>query len=226
MENCRLLNPDPFDHIIAPGAIREESVEEVGRDVPAFEQPGGIPLGGLEFGPVFARLIDDLKGPKLTRIVSEKFDIDLTGWPIMITGRGRCRPQDGKIHTDSRRKLVTALLYLNSGWESGGGGQLRLLRSPGDIEAYGAEVPPDGETLLIFMCTPSAWHGHKAFDGKRRTIQINGVSNEHYLRREQRRHGISTFFKRLGAASYYEQKKAGFGCPEAGSMLSIFTVRR
>ncbi|PPR21999.1 MAG: hypothetical protein CFH40_01449 [Alphaproteobacteria bacterium MarineAlpha10_Bin3] len=194
-----VLNTEPFDHIIATGAIAREKVQEVGRDFPVLERPGSIPLGKLEYGPAFARLIDDLKGPELTRIVSEKFDIDLTGRPTMITVRGWCRPRDGKIHTDSRRKLVTLLLYMNTGWESGGG-RLRLLRSPGDIEDYGAEVPPDGETLLIFKCTPNAWHGHKSFDGKRRTIQVNWVSDEKYLRWEQRRHGISTFFKRLGAA--------------------------
>lgn len=194
-----VLNTEPFDHIIATGAIAREKVQEVGRDFPVLERPGSIPLGKLEYGPAFARLIDDLKGPELTRIVSEKFDTDLTGRPTMITVRGWCRPRDGKIHTDSRRKLVTLLLYMNTGWESGGG-RLRLLRSPGDIEDYGAEVPPDGETLLIFKCTPNAWHGHKSFDGKRRTIQVNWVSDEKYLRWEQRRHGISTFFKRLGAA--------------------------
>ena len=194
-----VLNTEPFDHIIATGAIAREKVQEVGRDFPVLERPGSIPLGKLEYGPAFARLIDDLKGPELTRIVSEKFDIDLTGRPTMITVRGWCRPRDGKIHTDSRRKLVTLLLYMNTGWESGGG-RLRLLRSPGDIEDYGAEVPPDGETLLIFKCTPNAWHGHKSFDGKRRTIQVNWVSDEKYLRWEQRRHGISTFFKQLGAA--------------------------
>ena len=194
-----VLNTEPFDHIIATGAIAREKVQEVGRDFPVLERPGSIPLGKLEYGPAFARLIDDLKGPELTRIVSEKFDIDLTGRPTMITVRGWCRPRDGKIHTDSRRKLVTLLLYMNTGWESGGG-RLRLLRSPGDIEDYGAEVPPDGETLLIFKCTPNAWHGHKSFDGKRRTIQVNWVRDEKYLRWEQRRHGISTFFKRLGAA--------------------------
>ena len=194
-----VLNTEPFDHIIATGAIAREKVQEVGRDFPVLERPGSIPLGKLEYGPAFARLIDDLKGPELTRIVSEKFDIDLTGRPTMITVRGWCRPRDGKIHTDSRRKLVTLLLYMNTGWESGGG-RLRLLRSPGDIEDYGVEVPPDGETLLIFKCTPNAWHGHKSFDGKRRTIQVNWVSDEKYLRREQRRHGVSTFFKRLGAA--------------------------
>ena len=194
-----VLNTEPFDHIIATGAIAREKVQEVGRDFPVLERPGSIPLGKLEYGPAFARLIDDLKGPELTRIVSEKFDIDLTGRPTIITVRGWCRPRDGKIHTDSRRKLVTLLLYMNTGWESGGG-RLRLLRSPGDIEDYGAEVPPDGETLLIFKCTPNAWHGHKSFDGKRRTIQVNWVSDEKYLRWEQRRHGISTFFKRLGAA--------------------------
>ena len=83
-----VLNTEPFDHIIATGAIAREKVQEVGRDFPVLERPGSIPLGKLEYGPAFARLIDDLKGPELTRIVSEKFDIDLTGRPTMITVRG------------------------------------------------------------------------------------------------------------------------------------------
>ncbi len=195
-----VLHTDPFDYIIASGAIREESVKDVGHDFPDVRQPGSVPLNRLNPGPAFLRLIDDLKGPELTRIVSEKFGIDLTGRPIMITVRGRCRPRDGKIHTDSRRKLVTLLLYMNSGWVSGGG-RLRLLRSPGDIEDYVAEVPPDGETLVIFKCVENAWHGHKPFDGERRTIQLNWVTDDSYQRRENRRHGISTFFKRFGTVS-------------------------
>jgi hypothetical protein len=193
------LNTDPFEHIIATGAIQDANVEAVSGDFPDFDQPGSVPLDKLEYGPAFARLIDDLKGPELTRIVSEKFNIDLTGRPTMITVRGRCRLRDGKIHTDSRRKLVTLLLYMNSGWESDGG-RLRLLRSSHDIEDYAAKVPPDAQTMLIFKCSPDAWHGHKPFEGQRRTIQLNWVSDEKYLRREQRRHGVSTFFKRLGAA--------------------------
>lgn len=195
-----ILNTVPFDHVIAPGAIRRECVEDVSRDFPDFDQPGSVPLGSLEYGSAFRHLIDDLEGPEMRRIVSEKFGMDLSGRPTMVTVRGRCRLRDGKIHTDSRRKLVTLLLYMNSGWESGGG-RLRLLRSPGDIEDYAAEIPPDGETLLIFKCARNAWHGHKPFEGDRRTIQVNWVTDEKYLRREQSRHGISAFFKRFGAAS-------------------------
>jgi hypothetical protein len=37
-----------------------------------------------------------------------KFSIDLTGRPTMITVRGRCsKEKDGKIHTDSKTKIIT-----------------------------------------------------------------------------------------------------------------------
>jgi hypothetical protein len=113
----------------------------------------------------------------------------------MVTVRGQCRPTDGKIHTDSTGKLVTVLLYINGGW-SAPGGRLRLLRTSTDIEDYAVEVPPDAGTLLAFRCTDNAWHGHKPFEGARRSIQLNWVRDAAYLRKEQIRHRVSAFFKR------------------------------
>ena len=117
----------------------------------------------------------------------------------MVTVRGHCRARDGQIHMDSKDKIVTVLLYLNPSWEEDGG-RLRLLRRPGDIEDFAAEVPPDEGTMLAFKCSDNAWHGHKSFEGERRAIQLNWVTNERYVRREQRRHKVSSLFKRLGLA--------------------------
>ena len=43
----------------------------------------------------------------------EKFELDLTGRPTITTVRGRCDPGDGKIHTDSKTKIITVLIYMN-----------------------------------------------------------------------------------------------------------------
>ena len=64
-----------------------------------------------------------------------------------------------------------------------------------------AEVPPDEGTMLIFKNEPNAWHGFEAFEGPRRVIQLNWVTDRGVVRREQTRHRISAFFKRLRGKS-------------------------
>jgi len=190
---------EPFDHVIVPGAVGAAALTEINRDFPAIDRPGSLPLEGLDCGPAFARLIEELRGPDFAKIIADRFDIELAGRPTMVTVRARCRPRDGQIHTDSKGKLVTILLYLNPPWAADGG-RLRLLRGPRDIEDFAAEVPPDGGTLLAFRCSNAAWHGHKPFEGERRAIQLNWVVDESYLRRENRRHRLSAAFKKLRLA--------------------------
>lgn len=194
------VRPDPFDHVIAPRLVSGAALEAVLRDFPKLDKAGSVPLASLEYGPAFGELIEALRGPEVRETLAEKFSLRLDGRPTMVTVRGRCRPRDGRIHTDSKDKIVTVLLYLNPSWDSDAG-RLRLLRGPDDIEDYAAEVPPDEGTLLAFKCCETAWHGHKPFAGVRRAIQLNWVIDERYVRREQRRHRVSTFFKRLGLAS-------------------------
>jgi hypothetical protein len=191
---------EPFQHLVAPGLVGSQALESVLRDFPKMERPGSVPLTALEYGPAFSELVENLRGPEVTEMLSEKFEIDLRERPTMLTVRGKCRARDGKIHTDSKDKIVTVLLYLNRSWEKEGG-RLRLLSQSDDIEDYVAEVPPDEGTLLAFKCSDTAWHGHKSFEGERRAIQLNWVTEERYVRREQRRHKISSFFKRIGFAT-------------------------
>lgn len=190
------LSNDPFDHAIVTGFVRDEAIERIHHDYPDVGKPGSFPVGTVAYGPAFKQILDEIQSPEMTRIVEEKLDIDLSGRPTMVTVRDRCRARDGQIHIDSKDKLVTVLIYMNPPWEADGG-RLRLLRGPGDLEDYAAEVPPDAGTLLLFRCTPNAWHGHKPFEGRRRAIQLNWVTGERYVRWEQRRHRFSAFLKRL-----------------------------
>ncbi len=102
----------------------------------------------------------------------EKFGIDLTGRPTVITVRGRCDLSDGKIHTDSKSKIITVLIYMNETWAQPGG-RLRLLRSATDLNNIIVEVPPVAGTLLAFKRSHNSWHGHESFSGERRVIQFN-----------------------------------------------------
>ena len=190
---------EPFDHVVVPDIVTGPDLEAVDVDFPNIESPGSFPLEALEFGPGMAKLNDELRSPAMTEAISQIFDVDLRGRPTMLTARGWCRADDGQIHCDSKEKIITVLIYLNHSWESAGG-RLRLLRSANDLEDYVAEVPPSAGTMLAFRCTDHSWHGHKPYEGQRRSLQLNWVTDERYVVRERRRHSISAAVKRVKRA--------------------------
>jgi len=186
---------EPFDHLVVSGFVASPALEPVLSSFPAIEKGGSFPESELSFGPAFANLLAELRGPELEAAVAEKFAIDLEGKPTMVTVRGQARAKDGRIHTDAETKIVTALLYLNPGWRDEGGG-LRLLRSPSSLDDYFAEIPPEAGTAVFFRCTDNAWHGHTPYVGKRRAIQLNWVTDERVVRHEERRHRFSARLKK------------------------------
>lgn len=189
------LATEPFDHIVVPRFVRGDALPFVSKDFPAIHRPGSFSVRSLDYGPAFSAFLMELRGPALAEVVTEKFNIDLVRRPTMVTVRGRARLRDGRIHTDSNGKLITALIYLNDDGDVSGG-SLRLLTRPDDLESYAVEVPPDSGTLLVFRCTEHAWHGHEPVKGVRRSIQLNWVRDKMYLRREETRHRLSALFKR------------------------------
>jgi len=189
---------DPFPFLTVPNFIRAEAFDAVSSGFPAIARPGSFPLVTLTYGAGFSALAEDLERPELARIVGEKLGVELDSHPTMITVRGQSSETiDGKIHADSRTKLVTALIYMNDNWESPKG-RLRLLRSRESLEEVVAEVPPEKGALLLFRNDPNAWHGYELFSGPRRVVQLNWVTSKSVVRREQFRHRVSAFFKRLG----------------------------
>jgi hypothetical protein len=190
------LITDPFPYIIVPGFISGPARAALGRDYPHIDKPGSFPVNDVRFGPAFGDFLTELEGPAMRAAFAEKFAIDLTDRPTMVTVRGQARAGDGRIHTDSRTKLITVLIYMNESWEAEGG-RLRLLRSPDNLDDLIAEVPPAAGTLLAFQVTPNSWHGHVPISGPRRVIQLNWVENESVVRRERLRHGLSARVKRF-----------------------------
>ena len=188
---------DPFDYVIVKNFVGREKLKGVLADYPDVPGPGSHPPAGLKIAGQFKELIDEMLGPSFRDVVEEKFDVDLTDRPTMYTVRGFCRSRDGKIHTDSKTKIITVLLYMNDdSWESSTG-RLRLLRNGSDLENYVAEVEPSGGTLLIFKRSDKSWHGHHPYEGRRRAIQLNWVTDQSVVDREQGRHGFSSSIKRL-----------------------------
>lgn len=187
---------EPFEHLIVPGFIRPEAWSAIQAAFPALERPGSFPLSETKFGPAFRALIDEMEGFAMRKAFEEKFGIDLTGRPTMVTVRGQCQQSDGKIHTDALSKIITVLVYMNPRWEQSGG-RLRLLRCADNLDDVVAEVPPEAGTLLAFRRSDNSWHGHKPFVGPRRVIQLNWVTDDWVVRREIGRHRVSAWIKRM-----------------------------
>jgi SM-20-related protein len=190
------LTREPFEFLVVQEFIPAAACEAINRDYPKLSKPGSFPLSEVTFGPAFKQLVDALNSDAMRKAFEAKFHIDLTDRPPMITVRGRCSEKDGKIHTDSKTKIITVLIYLNPKWEQSGG-RLRLLRSENDLDDVILEVPPVEGTLLAFKRADNSWHGHKPFAGDRRVLQFNWVTSDEVVRREQNRHRFSAFFKNL-----------------------------
>ena len=122
------LTREPFEFLVVPEFVKLEARPAIDKDYPEVGRAGSFPLREVTYGPGFAKLIEEMRSEEFRKAFEEKFNVDLTNRPDMITVRGRCSEKDGKIHTDSETKIITILVYMNSAWESSGG-QLRLLRS-------------------------------------------------------------------------------------------------
>ena len=187
---------DPFEHVIVPEVISKTHLSSVIDEFPEVNKSGSFPVSDVKCGPNFKILMKELNSEIFSKKIGSKLGIDLSNKPRMITIRGYCRPSDGKIHTDSKGKLVTVLIYLNSSWQKEGG-RLRLLYNNHDMENFAAEVPPYQGSMVAFACHPHSWHGHRSYEGNRKMIQLNWVVSRSYKIREELRHNLSSHFKKF-----------------------------
>lgn len=190
---------EPFDHLILPDFVHSRFAEAIGRDYPKIDKSGSFALEDVNVQGAFEAMIAELDAPGFRAAVEAKFDLDLAALPTTFTVRGVCGAHDGQIHTDSKSKVITVLLYLNQAWAPDGG-RLRLLRNGEDLDAVVAEAPPNFGTLLIFRRSHNSWHGHKPFNGPRRVVQMNWVVSDRAAGWNQFRHRVSAAVKRLTPA--------------------------
>src|SRR5262249_31928492 len=136
------LTRNPFDFLVLRDFVRPDALPAINPYYPQIAQCFSFTVEGLDFGPTLSELLAEIDGSLLQAAFAEKFGIGLAGRPTMATVRGRCTARDGRIHTDSKTKIITALIYLNSEWQEREG-QLRLLRSADDLNDVIVEVPPE-----------------------------------------------------------------------------------
>lgn len=196
------VTQEPFPYLVAENIIDKAGIKDINTDFPDIHSPGIFPLSALETKGAFDALIQEIQGPELRKVLAEKFQLNLSDKPLMVTVRGQCQKKDGRIHTDSRDKILTCLLYLNDNWGETGG-RLRLLRDGKHLDNMIAEVPPDGGTLVAFKRTDLSWHGHYPFEGQRRYVMFNWLTSEATLEKNLLRHRVSAWFKKRREAVPY-----------------------
>ena len=193
------VETSPYTYTIVPGFLSPETVARVNATYPDIKAGGSFPIESLDAGMAIKEVIDELDSPAFQQVIESKFAVDLAEKPKMYSLRAYTRAKDGQIHTDSRDKIITVLLYLNENWQQPGG-RLRILKNDHDVDDFVAEVPPDNGTLLVFKRSDTSWHGHHPFDGPRRSLQMNWMTSEGSKGWHKIRHSISAAVKKLTAA--------------------------
>jgi hypothetical protein len=190
------VNTAPYPYFTVSQCIQAEAVRGAIRDFPAIRDGGSFNVDDVTGGPRFEQLLRQLDTPEFRQILCEKFGVNVMQLPMMITLRGYSRKKDGRIHTDSKTKVLTVLIYMNETWTADTG-KLRILRSGNDMDDYVAEITPGPGALLAFKVTDNGWHGYPAFEGVRQSIQINFLTGDGASRKHRFFHGLSAKLKLL-----------------------------
>jgi SM-20-related protein len=187
----------PYNYFIAEGALTSDESAAVRADYPEIDKPGYLPLSKLESSGDFKRLMDDLNSPLLAEVLTEKFGVDFTEKPRMITVRKLSQLSDGPIHNDSKSKILTMLTYLNADWDGTGAGCIRVLNGPKDFDDFTEEVPPLEGYVFAFLRADNSWHGHLPFAGERYVVQTTFLTSQAELDRKENRGGLQYWLKKL-----------------------------
>ncbi|MDX1749754.1 MAG: 2OG-Fe(II) oxygenase [Methylophaga sp.] len=171
------VNTVPFPFFKVERSIHQDVLERVIGDFPDIGDGGSFNVDDVSVNPDFKAFLDSIDSPEFRQVICEKFDVEVMDLPMMMTLRGYSRQKDGRIHTDSKTKLVTILIYLNESWDAATG-RLRILNNAQDMEDYVDEIIPGPGALVAFKVTDNCWHGYPSFEGTRRSIQINFLTSE------------------------------------------------
>lgn len=179
-----LASTEPYPHLLVPNLLAPGAFERLAADYPPIKVSGFVTLDDETSTPTFAALEQELKGPDLTERLSRKFGRDMHPFPRLVTVRRWSQAKEGHIHTDSERKVMTMLIYLNSDWHDSSGGRLRVLYDGKNYDPYALEVPPLNGSAFAFPRSDRSWHGHLPFTGERRVVQVTWLRDAEAMNRK------------------------------------------
>jgi hypothetical protein len=193
---------EPFPFLIAHGQLPDDARPELERDFPRYTSAGFFPYDPADCGPSINALVAHLTAPAFASAIGQRLGIENLGqYPTLVTLCRSLNKRHGTIHTDSRSKVATALLYLNGQWPDTSAGCLRFLRRIDDIDDLLApELTPLYGEFAVFKRCDNSFHGHLPFEGERRVIQVAWLTSEEEKLRKTRRGKFSRGFKKLVGA--------------------------
>ena len=194
-----LVRVDPFPFLIAHRQLPQDAAEELARDFPRYPSAGFFPHEDSDCGPAINRLVEELTSRAFADAIGERLGVPNLGeLPSLVTICRALNKRHGTIHTDSRSKVVTALLYLNESWPDISEGCLRFLHRVDDIDDLVVpEVRPLYGNLVAFRRADNSFHGHLPHEGERRVIQVAWLTSEDEKLRKTQRGKLSRLFKKL-----------------------------
>ena len=192
----------PFSFMFAEGVLADSARSALAADFPRYPGAGFFPHETTDCGPTINRLIEELTTPAFADAIGTRLGIDSLGrFPTLVTICRALNKRHGTIHTDSRSKIVTALVYLNETWPDTSGGCLRFLNRADSIEDMVCpELRPLYGNLAAFRRSKVSFHGHLPFEGERHVIQIAWLTSEDEKLRKTKRGKLSRLFKKLFGA--------------------------
>ncbi|MFA6230367.1 MAG: 2OG-Fe(II) oxygenase [Rhodanobacter sp.] len=205
LDPARLDRPDttvlqqPFPFMIAHGQLPDEARADLERDFPRYTSAGFFPYDPGDCGPTVNTLIENMTAPAFASAIGARLGIEnLAQYPTLVTLCRLLNKRHGTIHTDSRSKVATALIYLNGQWPDSSDGCLRFLHKIDDIDSLVTpELTPLYGEFAVFKRCENSFHGHLPYEGERRVIQIAWLTSEEEKLRKTKRGKFSRVFKKL-----------------------------
>jgi hypothetical protein len=130
--------------MVAHGQLPDEVRGDLDRDFPRYASAGFFPYDPADCGPSVNALIENMTSPAFAGAIGQRLGIDNLGqYPTLVTLCRLLNKRHGTIHTDSKSKVATALIYLNTQWPDTSDGCLRFLHKIDDIDSIAApELAP------------------------------------------------------------------------------------
>jgi len=192
------VHQSPFPFLIGKEILPESIKNDIYSDFPTYKEAGYFPYEAKDCGPATQALVETLSSKEFANQLGDHLGIEQLGqYPTLITIATMFNKRHGNIHTDSAKKIATALVYLNDDWNPAHGGCLRFLKNKDMNDTVVPEIPPLYGTLAMFKRADNSFHGHLPYEGKRRVIQIAWIVSEEALQRKSKRGKFSHLVKKL-----------------------------
>ena len=190
---------EPFPLLVAHDQLPASAQPALEQDFPRYGSAGFFPYEEADCGPAIQSLVRQLTSPAFADALGARLGLEHLGtYPTLVTLCRSLNKRHGTIHTDSRSKVATALVYLCRSWPDTSGGCLRFLARIDDIDAMVVpEIRPLYGTLAAFRRADNSFHGHLPYEGERLVVQVAWLTSEAEKSRKTRRGRDSRLVKKL-----------------------------